>query len=70
MAVEERVAYLEAKMEDVGKTMTLLRSDIAALDKKLDERFMWMIGVEFGSLLAIVGGMFAIVATLLHLGRP
>lgn len=38
-SIEERLAYQEAKMEDVSKTMIDLRSAVAALDQKLDRRF-------------------------------
>jgi hypothetical protein len=52
-------------MEDVGKGITRLESLILGLDKKLDQRFMWMIGLQFAILVASIGGMFGIVTKLL-----
>ena len=53
-AVEERVSYLEARMEDLSKSITLLHAEIAAVNKKLD-----------AILIAVIGGMSAIVAALI-----
>jgi chromosome segregation ATPase len=53
-AVEERVSYLEARMEDLSKSITLLHAEIASVNKKLD-----------AILIAVIGGMSAIVATLI-----
>lgn len=53
-AVEERVSYLEARMEDLSKLITLLHAEIASVNKKLD-----------AILIAVIGGMSAIVATLI-----
>lgn len=45
---------------------------IAALDRKMDlrfdrveDRFYWVIGIQFGILVAIIGGLFGIVTKLL-----
>jgi uncharacterized protein YydD (DUF2326 family) len=63
--VEERVSYLEAKMEEVGKTLGELKGLIVDLDKKIDQRFMWLIGIQFAILIAIVAGLFGIVTRLI-----
>ena len=63
--VEERVSYLEARMEDVGKTLEELKGLILDLDKKIDQRFMWLIGIQFAILIAIVAGLFGIVNKLM-----
>ena len=72
MAVDERVSYLEAKMEDVTVAVVRLEGAIAALDTKMDkrfdrveDRFYWVIGIQFGILIAIIGGLFGIVTKLL-----
>jgi chromosome segregation ATPase len=76
---EERVSYLEAKMEDVGKALVEVKAAIAALDQKVDRRFdavdlkfmevnRRVDGVKnlvFMVLLAVVAGLFGVVAKLL-----
>ena len=63
--VEERVSYLEAKMEELGKTLGEFKGLILDLDKKIDQRFMWLIGIQFAILIAIVAGLFGIVTRLI-----
>lgn len=72
MAVEERVSYLEARMEDLTRNMAELRGAIAALDAKMDRRFdrvegrfYWVIGIQFTILISIMGGLFGIITRLL-----
>ena len=65
-ALEERVSYLEAKMEEVGKTLVRLEALIVALDAKQDQRFLWMIGLQVGTLLTMIGGMFGIIINLIR----
>jgi uncharacterized coiled-coil protein SlyX len=71
-AVEERVSYLEAKMEDVSTNIAELKAAIVALDGKMDQRFdrvedrfYWVIGIQFGILIAVIGGLVGIVTKLL-----
>lgn len=71
-ATEERVSYLEAKMEDVSVAIADLKAAIVALDTKMDkrfdrveDRFYWVIGIQFGILIAIIGGLVGIVTKLL-----
>ena len=74
--VDERVSYLEAKMEDVGKNLVELKGAIAALDQKMDRRFdlleerferrfLWSLGAQFTTLLMIVAGMLGVITRLL-----
>lgn len=70
--IEERVSYLEAKMEDVSVAIVRLENAIGALDTKMDkrfdrveDRFYWVIGIQFGILIAIIGGLAGIVTKLL-----
>jgi len=67
--VEERVSYLEAKMEDCSKGIADLRDRLVALEQKMerrfdqiDHRFMWVLGVQFSTL-------FTMIAILLRLIR-
>ena len=63
--VDARVSYLEAKMEDVGKTLTLLRSDISVLNQNLRGDIAGVNKKLDAILFALLGGMLAIVATLI-----
>lgn len=74
--VEERVSYLEAKMEDVSRNLVELKSAIVALDQKVDRRFdlleerferrfLWLLGAQFTTLLTIVAGMLGVITRLL-----
>ncbi len=75
---DERVSYLEAKMEDVGKALIEVKAAIASLDQKVDRRFdaidLKFMEVNrrvdsvknlvFALLIAVVAGLFGIVARL------
>ena len=59
-------------MEDVSTNLTDLKTAIVALDRKMDQRFdrvedrfYWVIGIQFGILIAVIGGLFGIVTKLL-----
>ena len=74
--VDERVSYLEAKMEDVSTAILRLEAAIAALDQKMDRRFdalegrserrfLWLLGTQLTTLIALIGGMFGVITKLL-----
>jgi hypothetical protein len=76
MHVEERVSYLEGKMEEVGKSLARLESAVSGLDLKMDRRFdaledrserrfLWLLGAQLTTLIAIIAGMFGVIAKLL-----
>ena len=59
-------------MNDVKTAIVELKSAIAALDQKMDHRFdrvetrfYWMIGIQFATLIAMIGGMFGVIAKLI-----
>jgi hypothetical protein len=75
-AVEERVSYLEGKMEEVGKSLVRLEGALSALDQKMDrrfdalenrseQRFLWLLGAQLTTLIAIIAGMFGVITKLL-----
>jgi len=75
-AVEERVSYLEGKMEDVSTHLMEVKGVINALDLKMDRRFdlleerfdrrfLWLLGAQLTTLLTIVAGMFGVITRLL-----
>ena len=76
MPVEARVLVLETKMDEVTKAITELKTAITALDQKADRRFdaseakserhfFWLLGTGVTTLVAIIAGMFGIIAKLI-----
>lgn len=73
------MSYLEAEMSESGKAIADIRQTLLAIDQKIDRRFdafeqridkrfdrwfMWLLGVQIATLLAIIGGLFQIVTKL------
>ena len=74
--VEEGVSYLEGKMEEVGKSLARLEGALSALDQKMDRRFdslenrferrfLWLLGAQLTTLIAMIAGMFGVITKLL-----
>ena len=74
--VEERVSYVEAKVDEFSKAIVDLKGAIAALDQKMDRRFdaledrserrfLWLLGAQLTTLIALIGGMFGAITKLL-----
>ena len=66
--LEERVAYLEGQTSDHTAAISELRLDVRdlrtdmnrrfdSLDSRLDTKFMWLIGVQFTSLIAAIAAL-------------
>jgi hypothetical protein len=71
-ALYARVAYLEGTMEELRRSQTRIEGLLLALDEKMDRRFermdgrfMWLFGAQLTTLVALVAGLFTIVAKLL-----
>ncbi len=75
-AAQERVSYLEGKMDEMSNTLTRVEGLLTSLDHKFmsldqkvdrrfDSSFMWMFGVQVTTLLTLVAGLFTIIAKLL-----
>ena len=76
---EERVSVLEAKMEQVGTTLIRMETILSSLDQKverldlrvdkldarLEKQFLWIVGIQMITLIAIMAGLFGIVAKLI-----
>lgn len=72
-ALEQRVAYLEGQVQQFPQMFSLLREDVARLDarfdhvdgrfERLEERmsrqFMWTVGIQVTTLLAVVGALLS-----------
>lgn len=70
-SIEERVAYLEGRTEEHTVAMGEVRGDIRELRAEMirrfeqvdgrlhhmDTRFTWLIGVQFATLLAVIGAL-------------
>lgn len=61
-SLDERVAYMEGRMEDhtalmadIRADMRELRSEIHRIDHKIDRHFMWLAGLMVGMLTALAG---------------
>ena len=78
-AADERVSMLEAKMEQVGASLARMEATLLSLDQKFDrldtrvdkldtrleKQFLWIVGIQLTTLIAIVAGLFGIVAKLI-----
>jgi len=76
VAVEVRAINLEGAMADNTRTVVAVDKDlktmIAALDARmerrfdtLDQRFMWLLAVQFTTLLAILAAAFGVITRLM-----
>lgn len=61
---EERVAYLEGRLEDrsgvvgtVQQDMRNLRTQIEHVEQKMDRQFIWTVGIQVAVLLAVVAAL-------------
>lgn len=55
--MEKRIIILEVLAEQNQKSIDRLDRSIADLRADVDRKFTWMIGVQVGSLLAMIGFM-------------
>jgi hypothetical protein len=64
--VDQRVAYLEGRMEDHAALMADIRAEMRDLrssmergfdraDRKMDRHFMWLVGLMVGTFATLVG---------------
>lgn len=67
-SLEERVAYLEGRLEDhtravgdLGGEVRGLREEMGrrfdALDQKVDRHFTWLVGIQVAFFVAVVGAL-------------
>lgn len=75
-AVEGRVAHLEGQVSELSQALVDLRASIRHLEQRIDARFdsledkmsrqfMWIVGIQMTTLLAIITMLGAIVVTLI-----
>jgi hypothetical protein len=58
-SIEERVSYLEGRVEEHSGAIAGIRDDIdtrlSELDARIARQFTWLVGLQVGTLLAVVG---------------
>jgi len=73
VTLEERVAYLEGQVQQYPQMFLALREDIAQvsrrvdriddrvdrLDDKVSRQFIWLVGIQITSLIAMLGTLLA-----------
>ena len=75
-AVEGRVGHLEGQVSELSQGLMDLRASIRHLEQRIDARFdaledkmsrqfMWIVGIQMTTLLAIITMLGAIVVTLI-----
>jgi hypothetical protein len=62
--LDERVAYLEGRLEERSATVASLhgdtqelRSDVHGLDAKLSRQFTWLVGIQIVMFIAIMSAL-------------
>jgi hypothetical protein len=59
--MEQRVAYLEGRVEEHSQMFVDLRNDIRRLDDKISRQFLWLVGLQVTTLVAVLGAVFGAV---------
>ena len=57
MTLEERVAFLEGRLEDHSGTVASIRNDLLGLRGDVSRQFTWLVGIQIASLIAIVSAL-------------
>ena len=57
--MEKRITTLEVLVEQLGTAMERLERSVSDLRTDVDRKFMWLIGIQIGTLLAVIGILFA-----------
>jgi hypothetical protein len=66
--VEERVAHLEGHVNELSQGLTEVKETIRHLDDKVSRQFMWLVGIQVTTLVAVVTTLVAVVAALISRG--
>jgi hypothetical protein len=59
--MEARMACLEGRVDEHSTMFDDLRNDIRRLDDKMSRQFLWLIGVQITTLVAVLGAVFGAV---------
>jgi hypothetical protein len=66
--VEERVAQLEGQVNEHSQGLADVKAAVRHLDDKVSKRFMWLVGIQVATLVAVVTTLVAVVAALISRG--
>lgn len=65
MKVDTRLTRVETKVDGIETKMGELIVRFDRTDARSDLQFRWIVGIQLGTLIAIVGGLFGVIAKLL-----
>jgi hypothetical protein len=68
LRVEERVAHLEGQMNELVAGLSDVKDTIRHFDDKVSRQFMWLVGIQVTTLVAVVTTLVAVVAALISRG--
>jgi hypothetical protein len=57
--VEERVAHLEGQMIELSQGLSEVKGAIRHLDDKMSRQFMWLVGIQVTTLVAVVAALIS-----------
>jgi len=57
--MEARMGYLEGRMEEQSNMLKELRASFRHLDDKITRQFMWTIGIQITTFVAILVAVFS-----------
>ena len=57
--VEERVAHLEGQMNELPQGLSEVKGAIRHLDDKMSRQFMWLVGIQVTTLVAVVAALIS-----------
>ena len=55
--VDEGFAQIERRLTLIEGRFTVIEGRITHVDEKMDRHFMWIVGMQFGVLFAVVGAL-------------
>lgn len=67
-AIDQRFEAIDQRFEAIDRRFEAIDQRFDAIDKRfetLDQRFIWLVGMQFATLLALVATMGGIIAKLL-----
>ena len=57
--VEERVAHLEGQLIELSQGFSEVKGAIRHLDDKISRQFMWLVGIQSTTLVAMVAALIS-----------
>ena len=63
--METTLSSLDQKVERLDLRMDKLDARVDKLDARMERQFLWIVGIQMSTLIAIMAGLFGIVAKLI-----